>query len=182
MNVAAAAQTWTIDTAHTQVSFEVAHMMFAKVRGSFGELSGEVVVGEPYDLDSWSVQAAIVANSINTGQAQRDEHLRSPDFFNVEEHPDLTFVSSGVRRAETGVLIVTGDLTIRGVTLEVELEVAEAGKGVDPWGSERIAFSATTSIDRRDFGLTWNQALEAGGVLVGHDIKITLEVQATPAE
>ena len=175
------ARLWTIDPAHTQVSFEVKHMMFAKVRGSFEAVSGDFQMGDSDDLGSWSVNATIRADSINTGQAQRDEHLRSPDFFDVEEYPELTFVSTRVQKDEEGALVVLGDLTIHGVTRAVELQVKETGRGIDPWGNERVAFSASTKIDRRDFGLTWNQALETGGVLVGHDVKITLEIQATPA-
>lgn len=183
MSTATATQatTWTIDPAHTQVSFEVKHMMFAKVRGSFGAVSGDIRVGDSDDLGSWSVSANIEAASINTGNEQRDEHLRSPDFFDVEKYPELAFSSTLVKNGQNGELVVTGDLTIRGVTHAVELHVEETGRGIDPWGNERVAFSASTEIDRRDFGLTWNQALETGGVLVGHDVKITLEIQATPA-
>lgn len=175
-------KTWQIDPAHTQASFEVKHMMFAKVRGSFGTVSGHIQTGESDDLGSWSATATIEAGSITTGQEQRDEHLRSPDFFDVEKYPELTFASTSVRKGDDGALVVVGDLTIHGVSREVELQVEETGRGIDPWGNERVAFSASTQIDRRDFGLTWNQALEKGGVLVGHDVKITLEVQATPAD
>ena len=177
-----ATQTWQLDPAHTQANFSVKHMMFAKVHGGFDSIAGALRIGDWDDLDSWSADVTIAAASINTGQAQRDEHLRSSDFFDVEEHPELTFRSTSVRKSEDGTLVVTGDLTIRGVTREVELDVEETGRGTDPWGNERVAFRASTRIDRRDFGLTWNQALEAGGVLVGHDIDITLEVQATPVD
>jgi len=175
-------RSWQIDPAHTQASFEVKHMMFAKVRGSFGAVSGNIRTGGSDDLGSWSASATIEVGSINTGQEQRDEHLRSPDFFDVDSYPELTFVSTSVRKGEDGALAVLGDLTMHGVSREVELRVEETGRGIDPWGNERVAFSASTQIDRRDFGLAWNQALEKGGVLVGHDVKITLEVQATPAD
>ena len=122
--------------------------------------------------------AVIQAGSINTSQAQRDEHLRSADFFDVESFPTLTFRSTSVRREGGDKLTVVGELSMHGVTREVELEAIETGRGTDPWGTERVGFSAGTTIDRRDFGLTWNQALEAGGVLVGTEVKISLEIQA----
>lgn len=175
-------RTWQIDPAHTQASFEVKHMMFAKVRGSFGRVAGELRIGDRDDLESWAARATIDAASINTGNEQRDEHLRSADFFDVKAHPEITFASTSVRSAEGGALVVVGDLTIHGVTRKVELAVEETGRGTDPWGNERVAFSAQTQIDRRDFDLTWNQALETGGVLVGHEVKITLAVQATSAD
>lgn len=153
-------------------------MMFAKVRGTFDELEGTVQVPADGELEGAGVEAVIEAASINTGQEDRDEHLRSEDFFNAEQYPELRFESRSVERVGEDELLLKGDLTIRDVTREVELEVTELGSGTDPWGNERMGFSATTEIDRRDYGLTWNQALETGGVLVGNDIKITLEVQA----
>lgn len=175
------ATTWSIDPQHSEVGFVVSHMMFAKVRGRFEEVEGTVVLGPEGSFDESRVEAVVQAGSINTSQAQRDEHLRSGDFFDVERFPVLTFSSSSVRRIHEGAFSVIGDLTIRDVTREVELTVRETGRGTDPWGNERIGFSAETRIDRRDFGLTWNQALETGGVLVGTDVRITLEVQAVRA-
>lgn len=170
--------TWNIDPQHSEVGFEVSHMMFAKVRGRFEEVEGTVTLGPGGAIEESRVEAVMKSASINTGQSQRDEHLRSGDFFDVERFPLLTFRSNSVRRVSDDVLSVTGDLTIRDVTREVELTVNQTGRGTDPWGNERIGFSAETSIDRRDFGLKWNQALETGGVLVGTDVNIKLEVQA----
>lgn len=175
---ATTATMWNIDPQHTEVGFEVSHMMFAKVRGRFEEVEGRVFLGPEGSLEQSRVEAVMKSASISTGNAQRDEHLRSGDFFDVEQFPVLTFESTDVRRLDSGDLAVSGTLTIRGVSREVELAVTETGRGIDPWGNERIGFSATTKIDRRDFDLTWNQALETGGILVGNDIRINLEVQA----
>ena len=168
--------TWQIDPAHTQVEFEVKHMMFAKVRGRFSDVQGSLLLGG----DDPETSVVIRAESIGTGQADRDKHLRSPDFFDVEQFPELTFESRSVTRADRG-LVVAGDLTIRDVTREVRLDVVETGRGTDPWGNERIGFTASTTVDRRDFGLTWNQALETGGILVGNEVRISIEVQAVAA-
>lgn len=171
--------TWTIDPAHTQVGFEVKHMMFAKVRGRFTDVDGTIRIGS---LDEESTASVVIrSGSIDTGQAPRDEHLRSPDFFDVERFPQLTFEGISLARDE-GSLVLAGDLTIRDVVRRVELEVEESGRGIDPWGNERIGYTATASIDRREYGLTWNQALETGGILVGNDIRIVIEVQAIRVE
>jgi len=169
--------TWQIDPAHTDAGFSVKHLMISKVRGRFGSVSGEIRLDET-DLARSRVTVEIDATSIDTRQEDRDAHLRSADFFDVERYPVLTFRSTRVERERDGRFRVVGDLTIRDVTREVALQVEDEGRGQDPWGGERAAFSATGRIDRRDFGLTWNQALEAGGVLVGHDIDLVLEVQA----
>lgn len=170
--------TWQIDPAHSEIGFEVKHMMFATVRGRFRGVEGTVVLGERANVARSRVTATIETASIDTGHPQRDEHLRSSDFFDVERYPTLTFESRSVQRADDGELILTGDLTMRGVTRSVTLKGSQSGQGVDPWGNERVGFTATTTIDRRDFGLTWNQALEAGGILVGNEVRITLEIQA----
>ncbi len=167
--------TWTLDPAHTEVGFEIKHMMFAKVRGRFPDLEGTLRIGSPEEESTASV--TIRAASIDTGQAQRDEHLRSPDFFDVERFPELTFEGTGLRR-DKGRVLLAGNLTIRDVVRRVELEVEESGRGIDPWGKERIGFTATATIDRRDYGLTWSQALEAGGILVGNEVRIVIELQA----
>jgi len=170
--------TWQIDPAHTQVEFVVKHMMFAKVRGQFAAVDGAITLGADGDPSDAVVAVEIDAASIDTAQEQRDAHLRSADFFDVERFPTLTFRSTHGQRVADDGLRVRGELTIRDVTKEVELEVTETGRGIDPWGNERAGYHASTTIDRREFGLTWNQALEAGGVLVGNDVKIAIEVQA----
>ncbi len=172
-----AATTWQIDPAHTQVEFEVNHMMFAKVRGRFAGLDGTIVRGPEGQQEASSVDVVIDATSIETGQPQRDEHLRSGDFFDTARFPTLRFRSLEVEPADDG-LRLRGELTIRDVTRVVELQVSETGEGSDPWGNERFGFRATTALDRRDFGLTWNQALEAGGILVGNEVRISIEGQA----
>ncbi len=170
--------TWQIDPAHTQVEFEVSHLMFAKVRGRFRTVEGALQIGAGPALGASSVRAVIASQSIDTAQADRDAHLRSADFFDVERFPELRFESRSVVRRGPGALTVDGDLEIRGVTRAVSLDVREAGAGKDPWGNDRVAFTATTTVDRRDFGLTWNQALETGGILVGNDVRITIDLQA----
>jgi len=171
--------TWQIDPAHTAIEFGVKHMMFTTVRGSFGAFQGEVALDQSNPSAS-AVQVKIDAASIDTGVTDRDNHLRSGDFFDVEAFPQITFRSTQVNGAidEGEKFEIVGELTIRDVTREVVLEATFDGTGTDPWGGSRSGFGATTKIDRRDFGLTWNQALETGGVLVGHDITITLQVQA----
>lgn len=169
------AGTYVIDTAHSEVAFVVRHAGIAKVRGVFGEFSGEIVVGE--SLASSSAAVEIVASSVVTGDANRDAHLRSGDFFNVETRPTWTFVTNRVA-SDGDELVVAGELTINGVTRDVELQVEYNGAAQDPFGNERVAFSAGTQISRKDFGLTWNVALEAGGVLVSDKAKVELEVSA----
>jgi polyisoprenoid-binding protein YceI len=168
--------TWNIDTSHSGVHFSVRHMVIAKVRGAFDRFSGTVELDEANPAAS-KVSVRIEAASIDTREEKRDTHLRSADFFDVENHPELTFTSTKVEKSDDGYR-VTGDLTIRGITKEVVLEAESLGSGKDPWGNDRIAFSATTAVNRKDFGLTWNQALETGGVLVGEKIEIALDVQA----
>jgi polyisoprenoid-binding protein YceI len=172
--------TWQIDPAHTEVGFEVKHLMISKVRGGFGAVSGTIELDEA-EVGSSSATAEIEVASIDTREPQRDAHLRSADFFDAENFPKITFRSTRVARAGGERLEVVGDLTIRGVTREVTLAVEEEGRAKDPWGGERVGFSATGRIDRRDFGLTWNQALETGGVLVANEIRLVLNVQAVKA-
>jgi polyisoprenoid-binding protein YceI len=172
---------WQIDSAHTEVEFAVKHMMISTVKGRFAEVSGTINLDEA-DLSGSSVEVDLDVASIDTRQEQRDEHLRSADFFDVENHPKITFRSRRVEAMGGGGFRVVGDLTIRGETREVVLEGTDEGRATDPWGNSKAGFTARTSIDRRDFGLTWNSALETGGVLVGNEIKITLEVQAAKTE
>lgn len=171
--------TWQIDPAHSNVEFAVKHMMIATVRGRFADVSGTVTTdGTP---EGSHVAVHIGAASIDTRQPQRDQHLTSADFLDVATYPDITFVSTRITPEGDDEFRIVGDLTIRGVTRPVTLEVTNEGRGMDPWGNERAGFSATGKIDRRDFGLTYNQALETGGVLVGNDLKITVDVELTRA-
>jgi polyisoprenoid-binding protein YceI len=171
------ARTWNIDPAHTVVEFSVKHMMIATVRGNFGEVEGQIRLDDADPSRSF-VEARINTASIDTRQAQRDEHLRSADFFDVANHPTMEYRSRKVEQVSKGHFKVTGDLTIRGTTHEVVLDVTEGGRVKDPWGADRIAFSAEGKIDRREFGLMWNQALEAGGMVVSNEVKISIEAQA----
>lgn len=170
---------WKIDPAHTQIEFGVKHMMFTTVRGQFADFGGQIEL-DVEDPAASSVTVSIDAASIDTGVADRDNHLRSGDFFDVERYPEITFASKAVSGPiqEGGDFQVVGDLTLHGVTREVTLAARFDGTGTDPWGGRRAGFTASTEIDRRDFGLTWNQALETGGVLVGQSVGITLQVQA----
>ncbi|HEX6307121.1 MAG TPA: YceI family protein [Longimicrobiales bacterium] len=172
--------TWRLDPDHTQVGFAVRHMMFATVKGQFGTVSGELRLNEQ-DPAASAINVKIEAASIDTRSEQRDAHLRSGDFLDAENHPQLTFVARGIQPIGGTRFRITGDLTIRGVTREVVLDAEENGRGKDPWGQEKLGFTATTSIDRKDFGLTWNQALEAGGVLVSDEVKIHIDGQAIRA-
>lgn len=172
---------WQIDAAHTQVGFEVSHMMFAKVRGRFEAIEGALQLASDPDLAASRASVTIGTASIDTGQPQRDEHLRSADFLDAERFPEIRFESLSAERRGAGNLVVRGSLMLHGVTRDVVLEVTETGRGIDPWGNQRVGFSATTTLDRRDYGLTWNQALEAGGILVGNEVKVTLELQAVPS-
>jgi polyisoprenoid-binding protein YceI len=176
----AATTTWSIDAAHTEVGFEVKHLMISRVRGRFANVTGTIQLDEA-NLAASSVVAEIDVASIDTRQEQRDAHLRSPDFFDAERFPVISFRSTRVERGAGDGFRVVGELTIRDVTREVVLGAQDEGRGKDPWGGDRAAFSASVTVDRRDFGLTWNQALETGGVLVGNDIRISLDVQAVKA-
>lgn len=169
------AGTYVIDPVHSHVGFVVRHLMVSKVRGSFDKVEGTIVVGEN-PVES-SVEATIDAASITTREEQRDAHLRSADFLDVERFPVLRFVSTSVVPAGEHWTLV-GDLTIRDVTVPVNLELEFNGAGADPYGNDRVGFSATTEIDREAFGITYNMALEAGGVVVGRTVKIELEVEA----
>ena len=166
--------TWILDPAHSEVTFSVRHMMISKVRGTFGVKSATLVAPEnPLEA---RVEASVDVTSLDTGDAGRNGHLLSADFFDAEEHPTIDFVSTAAR-AEEGELYVDGDLTIHGVTKPVTFELDFGGFGSDPYGNYKAGASAKTVINREDFGLTWNAALETGGVLVGKDVTITLDLQ-----
>ncbi len=167
--------TYKIDSSHSMIEFVARHLMVTKVRGRFGDFSGEIVVGDTPE-DS-AVNVTIQATSIDSGEEKRDEHLRSTDFLDVENFPTLEFHSTKVEQSSGG-LKVEGDLTVKDVTRPVVLDATFDGSFGDPWGGQRIGFSASTEVDREDWGLTWNVALESGGVLVSKKVKIELSVAA----
>jgi polyisoprenoid-binding protein YceI len=168
---------YALDPTHSYVAFTARHLMVTKVRGSFGVFGGTIVVGDrPEDS---TVEVRVDTASINTNSADRDQHVRSADFLDVEQYPEMTFRSTKVERAgETG-LRLSGDLTIREVTRPITLYAEFDGMTDDPWGGKRVAFTATTEIDREDWGMTWNVALEKGGLLVSKKVQIEIDVQAT---
>ena len=169
---------WNIDPAHSVAEFKVKHMMISNVKGQFAKVSGVLTLDESPHLANSRVEALIEAASIETRDAQRDAHLNSPDFFHVEKFPSLSFKSTGIRLVRDGELAVEGDLTIRGVTRKVLFSVdGPTPPTKDPWRGTRVAVSATTKINRKNFGLTWNAALETGGILVGDEVTITLDVE-----
>lgn len=174
--------TFEIDATHSHVGFSVRHMMVAKVRGRFDSVSGTITIAD--DPTASTVEVDIDAASIDTRDETRDGHLRSPDFLDVESHPEMTFRSTGVTAKGPGRYAVPGELTIHGVTRPVELDITYEGlTPKDPFGMQRLGFSAETEIDREDFGLTWNQVLETGGVMLGKNVKIEIEIEAVrPAQ
>lgn len=173
--------TWNIDPVHSAAEFKVKHLMISNVKGQFTGLTGSLSLDEN-DIAKSSVQATIEAASINTREPQRDAHLKSADFFDVEKFPALTFKSTRVSRIGDGELQVAGELMIHGVTREVVFKVeGPSSPTKDPWGNVRIGLSATTKINRKDFGLTWNAALETGGIVVGEEVGITLELELVKA-
>lgn len=167
---------YSIDAAHTTVEFIVRHLMISKVRGRFGAFEGTIELAPGSDVPR-SIGVKIDAASIDTREPQRDAHLKSPDFFDVENFSQLTFVSNRIEGAPDDFRI-HGDLTIHGVTREVVLNGSFEGRGSDPWGGERVAYTANTNVNRKDFGLLWNQALETGGVVVSDEVRIELNVEA----
>ena len=169
--------TWSIDPSHSTVEFGVKHLVFTTQKGRFAALKGDIVLDEA-DLSQSSVTAEIDAASVDTGNAERDAHLRSADFLDAETYPTLSFRSTSIQPTADGRSRIAGDLTIRGVMREVVLDAEYNGRVQDPWGGTRAGFSATAAIDRRDFGLSWNVPLEAGGLLVGDQVKVSLEIEA----
>ncbi|HBY95138.1 MAG: YceI family protein [Ardenticatenaceae bacterium] len=168
---------WMIDPAHSMIEFRAKHMMFTTVRGQFDSFQGTLDL-DVQNSENSSVQGTIDVNSIDTGDDTRDNHLRSPDFFDVENHPTMTFRSTRVEPTGDNEFKVYGDLTIRGNTREIAWDVEAAELGKDPWGNPRLGFRAETKLNRKDFGLNWNVALETGGWLVSDEIKIAAEVEA----
>jgi polyisoprenoid-binding protein YceI len=175
-NTTAKSGIYTIDKKHSEASFQVRHLV-TRVRGRFPELEGTIVYNAE-NPEASSVNFTIDAGSIDTNTPDRDAHLRSEDFFHVEQHPKITFVSSSITRTGDDRYDVTGTLTIRGVSKTITLPVTHLGGGKDPWGTWKIGFEAETTLNRKDFGLLWNAALETGGFLVGDDVKVTLNIEA----
>jgi polyisoprenoid-binding protein YceI len=181
LSAAQTTTTWNLDPVHSVAEFKVKHMMISNVKGQFTGITGVLTLDESQIANS-RVEATIDASSIQTRDAQRDGHLKSADFFDVEKYPSLTFQSTKIERTGEDELAVTGDLTIHGVTRAVVFKVeGPTPPNKDPWGNTRIGLSADTKINRKDFGLTWNAALEAGGILVGDEVTITLDVQLIKA-
>ena len=170
------AGTWVLDPTHTTVEFEARHLMVAKVKGRFGEFEGALQIAD--DPTQSSAGVTIKAASIDTRTQERDDHLRSPDFLEVDTYPELTFTSTGVEHDDGDDWKIDGDLTIHGVTRPVTLKMEYNGQTGDPWGGQRAFFSAETKINREDWGLTWNAALETGGWMVGKDLKISIEIES----
>ncbi len=178
--IAPTATTWKIDPTHTHVEFSVRHLMITTVKGRFADITG-TVKSDDADPAKGEVDITIGVASIDTREAQRDAHLRSVDFFHSDEFPTMTFRSKRIENVRGERFELVGDLTIRGVSKEVVLDVNSEGRVKDPWGGDRAGFSATTKIKRSEFGLTWNQLLESGGVAVGDDIKITIDAELVKA-
>lgn len=176
---AVAVRTFTIDKAHSEAAFQVRHLL-TRVRGRFTDFSGTIAFDEAQPQES-SVSFTIDADSIDTNQPDRDAHLRSADFFAVDEFPTLTFKSTAVTPRGEGRFDVAGDLTIRGITRAVTLPVTYLGTARDPWGNDKVAFETQLTINRKDFGLLWNAVLETGGLLVGDDVRIDISIQAAAA-
>lgn len=167
---------WQLDTAHSQITFSVRHMMIAKVRGSFETFEGDFDMNEE-NPEASSISVRIEAGSINTRNGQRDAHLRSPDFLDAENHPHLTFTSTSIELLDGKKAVLNGDLTIRGTTRPVSMDVEFIGSAKSPWGATSYGFNGITTINRKDWNLTWNQALETGGMLVGDEITIDIELE-----
>jgi len=171
---------WKIDSAHSSVEFSVRHMMIAKVKGSFHSFDANITA-DPEDLTTASIEFTVDVSSVDTRNSDRDAHLRSPDFFDADNHPKITFKAVSIQKTGDNEYAVTGDLTIRGVTHPETFKVVYEGGGKDPWGNEKAGFSVEGKINRTKYGLVWNAALETGGVLVGEDVNITLEIEAVKA-
>ncbi|MEZ4363990.1 MAG: YceI family protein [Kofleriaceae bacterium] len=170
-------QIWNIDSSHSGIHFSVRHLVISKVRGTFARWSGTITLdGE--DLARAKVDVVIDASSLDTGVADRDTHLRSADFFDVEKFPEITFKSTRVEPAGGDRWRVTGELALHGVTREVVLDVEHSGRAKDPWGNTRLGFSAKTALERKEFGLVWNQTLDAGGLMIGERVDVDIDLEA----
>jgi polyisoprenoid-binding protein YceI len=169
---------WAVDVSHSSIDFSVKHMMIAKVKGSFHNFEAEIEAN-PEDLTSANIKFSIDVASIDTRNVDRDNHLRSADFFDVEHSPKMTFVAKQITSTGGNEYDVVGDLTIRNITRSEKFAVSFEGAGTDPWGNEKVGFSAEGTINRKDYELVWNAALETGGFLVGDDVKISIEIEAS---
>jgi len=174
------AKPYVIDASHSSVEFSVRHLVFAKVRGQFRVISGTLEV-DPDGVPA-KISAEIQADSVDSREEQRDNHLRSPDFLDAAKYPTLTFSSTQIDKRSDTEFTAVGDLTIHGTANRVELAGEIEGRGADPWGNDRIAYTAKTKINRKEYGLTWSQTLEGGGLLVGEDVEIELDIQVIPAK
>jgi polyisoprenoid-binding protein YceI len=168
---------YEIDPSHSRIGFKIKHLAISNVQGQFADVNGKIDY-DPKAVESSKASASIKVASINTAQEKRDEHLKSDDFFNAKEFPEISFVSKEIKNATPKSFTALGDLTIRGVTKPVTLDVSVEGEGKDPNGKDRVAFAAKTKVDRRDFGLTWSKILETGALVVGNDVFIELEIEA----
>lgn len=171
---------WAVDAAHSSLDFSIKHMMIAKVKGTFHKFEAQIDA-DLADLTTADIKVSVDLDSIDTRNSDRDNHLRSGDFFGTEEHPKMTFESKHITKTGDGEYDVTGSLTIRGVTRSETFSVTFEGSGQDPWGNTKVGFSGTGSIKRSDFGLTYNAVLETGGVLIGDEVKISFEIEASAA-
>lgn len=174
------AETYAIDPSHSVVAFSVRHLMISTVRGSFSDFSGSLTYVKDRP-DEWRVTAEIMTASVNTNDGKRDEHLRTADFFDVANHPAMAFESTRIETVENGYKL-HGELTMLGVTRPVALDLEIQGEATDPWGNARVAFSARGKLDRRQWGMVWSQALDTGGLLVGNEVAIELEIQGIKAD
>ena len=172
---------WALDPAHSSVDFSVRHMMIANVKGTFNSFSANIEA-DPADLTTANIEFSVVTSSVDTRNQDRDGHLVSADFFDAANYPAMTFKATNIEKTDDGEYNVTGDLTLRGVTKQETFAVSFEGQGKDPWGNEKVGFSAAGTLNRSDYGLVWNAALETGGVLVGDKVKINLQTQAAKAE
>lgn len=180
MSTATAVRTFAIDKTHSEAAFQVRHLI-SKVRGRFADFVGEIAFDAAQPTAS-SVNFTIQAASIDTNTPDRDAHLRSGDFFDVDQHPTITFRSTNIVERGEGAFVVSGDLTMRGVTKRIDVPVSYLGLAKDPWGNEKIAFEGELALNRKDYGLNWNAALETGGFLVGDEVKVSLSIQAAAAK
>jgi polyisoprenoid-binding protein YceI len=178
--VTPAATTWQVDPSHSHVEFSVRHLMIATVRGRFAEVAG-TLIGDDDHPEAAAIVLTVPAASIDTREPQRDAHLRSADFFDAEAHPEIQFRSTRITMGRDDRFLVHGDLTIRGLTRPIALTVHRGGRVRDPFGNERVAYSTTVKINRRDFGLNWNQVLETGGVLVGDEVTVSIDLELIKA-